>query len=978
MRRFNLMVMVLLTVLFFNSSSAWSDSRFLDLGDGTVLDTSNSIRWLKNANCFGGQNWYTALSTASNLASGACSLTDASVAGDWHLPTLDELKSLVAAPDNYRYDTLNAAGFNGVRGDYYWSSTTATDPGYTDSALSMRMGTDSYVAGFNYSATLYVWPVRNAQLGYLAVSPASFDFGSVTATATSASQTFTISNLATASVSVSSLALTGGDSGIFTLDLGDGTGGTCGATPTIAAKGSCTVSATFAPTSAGPRSTTLRITSNAANPTRDVVMRGNTLDPNVSWWKADGNANDSVGSNPGTLSGVGYGTGKVGQAFSFDGSASQYVSIPTSPSLNIFGTHTIAFWVKLNALPAAGKIYQVVSKWTNGAEYKVVNINANGTVAYFLFGTSAGSGVTSAAALQTGVWNHVVATYDGVNMKIYINGGQDASMPANNDVGDGLGTLYLGYNPETAFVGNEAYFDGLLDEVGWYDRTLSPVEVGLLADMPPDPFTFGARTGMPLNTTIVSDPVTITGIGHPTAISITGGEYSVSTDGGGTWSNWTNADGTFAVNNQVKVRQTSSSNNAALTTATLTIGSGTGSFNVTTAAAGDPDAIGLTAWWKGENNGYDTVGGNHGTLNGGVTYAAGRVGQAFSFDGSAQSVSIPTSSSLNIYGNHSVAFWVKFAANPPSGRSYYLVNKWTDQYEDKLVGIDESGKVVYFLFGTSGSGVTSAKALAPGVWNHVVATYDGGNMKIYINGVLDASAAASGDVADNSGGLYLGYNPARADQNSETPFNGRLDEIKWYNRTLSAEEITAMLPSYPLTVSVSGTGSGTVTSDTDNPGIGCPGACQASFAGGAVTLSQHPSALSFFGGWSGACSTDPCIVTMDAAKTVTATFNLAPVAKNITKALSYSSLATALAEAAAGDEIDMLDTQLDGAVTLTSGITLSGGWNATYQGLSGAPTTLNGDLTVQNGGSTAGSLDVKGKLVIQSGSLQANGVTVRP
>ena len=185
----------------------------------------------------------------------------------------------------------------------------------------------------------------------------------------------------------------------------------------------------------------------------------------VSWWRGEGNATDTQGVNNGTLNGgVTFVTGKVGQAFSFDGSTAQYVSIPSSASLNIFGTHTVAFWVKPNALPTSGKNYQLVSKWTNGYEHKQVSINANGTVSYFLYGTTAGSGVTSTTALTPGVWCHVAATYDGANMKIYINGVQDASTAANGDVGDGSGTLYLGYNPDTAaFAGGEAYFNGQLD-----------------------------------------------------------------------------------------------------------------------------------------------------------------------------------------------------------------------------------------------------------------------------------------------------------------------------------------------------------------------------------------------------------------------------------------------------------------------------------------------------------------------------------
>ncbi|WP_158508932.1 InlB B-repeat-containing protein [Gemmatirosa kalamazoonensis] len=78
----------------------------------------------------------------------------------------------------------------------------------------------------------------------------------------------------------------------------------------------------------------------------------------------------------------------------------------------------------------------------------------------------------------------------------------------------------------------------------------------------------------------------------------------------------------------------------------------------------------------------------------------------------------------------------------------------------------------------------------------------------------------------------------------------------------------------PLTLDVSfaGTGSGAVGSSPS--GIDCPGACTASFAPAtSVTLTATPGSGSTFTGWSGACSgTGACVVTMDAAKSVTATF----------------------------------------------------------------------------------------------------------
>ncbi|HET7456053.1 MAG TPA: MBG domain-containing protein [Gemmatimonadaceae bacterium] len=78
---------------------------------------------------------------------------------------------------------------------------------------------------------------------------------------------------------------------------------------------------------------------------------------------------------------------------------------------------------------------------------------------------------------------------------------------------------------------------------------------------------------------------------------------------------------------------------------------------------------------------------------------------------------------------------------------------------------------------------------------------------------------------------------------------------------------------FALTVSTSGTGTGAVTSSP--AGINCGTTCLANFpAGSSVTLTESPSAGSFFGGWSGACSgtATTCSVTMDAAKSVAATF----------------------------------------------------------------------------------------------------------
>jgi hypothetical protein len=100
------------------------------------------------------------------------------------------------------------------------------------------------------------------------------------------------------------------------------------------------------------------------------------------------------------------------------------------------------------------------------------------------------------------------------------------------------------------------------------------------------------------------------------------------------------------------------------------------------------------------------------------------------------------------------------------------------------------------------------------------------------------------------------------------------------------------LPSYGLTVTKGGTGSGTVTSNTG--GINCGSTCSASFTSGtSVTLTAAAASGSTFTGWSGACTgTGSCVVSLTAATSVTATFALPTYAFTVTKAGTGSGTVT--------------------------------------------------------------------------------------
>jgi hypothetical protein len=135
---------------------AWPDPRFTGNGDGTVTDNLTGLIWLENANCFGTRTWEQALLDANTLNSGECGLADGSSEGDWRLPNVRELYSLV---DYGHYLPVLPSGhpFTGVESWYYWSSTASA--GYESYAWTVVLAYGS-VIGVPESNTHHVWPVR--------------------------------------------------------------------------------------------------------------------------------------------------------------------------------------------------------------------------------------------------------------------------------------------------------------------------------------------------------------------------------------------------------------------------------------------------------------------------------------------------------------------------------------------------------------------------------------------------------------------------------------------------------------------------------------------------------------------------------------------------------------------------------------------------------------------------------------------------
>ncbi len=152
----------------------WPVPRFINNGDGTVTDKLTGLIWLKDANCAGMKTWPEALNFVAELsAGGGCGLTDTSGTGEWRLPNINELHSIIS----YKYldpALSNSAGtaqwkddpsdpdpaFTHVQSNYYWSSTTfATNP---DKVWYLDLKNGMSGIGDN-TISYYVWPVRDPQ-----------------------------------------------------------------------------------------------------------------------------------------------------------------------------------------------------------------------------------------------------------------------------------------------------------------------------------------------------------------------------------------------------------------------------------------------------------------------------------------------------------------------------------------------------------------------------------------------------------------------------------------------------------------------------------------------------------------------------------------------------------------------------------------------------------------------------------------------
>ena len=177
---------------------------------------------------------------------------------------------------------------------------------------------------------------------------------------------------------------------------------------------------------------------------------------------------------------------------------------------------------------------------------------------------------------------------------------------------------------------------------------------------------------------------------------------------------------------------------------------------------------------------------NHGTLTGmtmNAAYVASYGRYALDCAGTYDFVSVSHAQSL-VVSRLTLAAWLYVDTN--TGNDAYLGKTTSASWNDGF-GMDtysSTGKLNFWVNGYNTGNARDANTIQLEKWFHVVGTYNGAAVKIYIDGVEAGSRAYSTAISNSSQVLTLG-------QMTSSPFNfdGKMDDVRMYDRALIANEI---------------------------------------------------------------------------------------------------------------------------------------------------------------------------------------------
>jgi len=316
--------------------------------------------------------------------------------------------------------------------------------------------------------------------------------------------------------------------------------------------------------------------------------------------------------------------------------------------------------------------------------------------------------------------------------------------------------------------------------------------------------------------------------------------------------------------------------------------------------------------------------GNNGTLSGPTWTTAGRNGGALTFDGVNDMVTVLDAPNLDLTTGLTLQAWVYPTVN--TGTRDVLIKEGTgvdiyNLYHRNWRGLPEGNVMV------GGTNRTAEGAALPvNTWSHLATTYDGSVLRFFVNGSQVAATNIAGSIATSTGALRIGGNSLWTEF-----FQGRIDDVRVYNRALTAPEVQADM-NIPVSAPLSGMQSLRAMAEPESSGDALAStSAMTSTASFAATTAEVPVAQGYLAAADGTYSgwlSGPDAQTLGLAnltltqKTLTLSFNLGKSAHSYRGTLSNRGAIVNAAIPRAGSTPLILNLQLH--LTAKGGYRLSG------------------------------------------------------
>jgi len=497
-------------------------------------------------------------------------------------------------------------------------------------------------------------------------------------------------------------------------------------------------------------------------------------------------------------------------------------------------------------IPTAGLIEYSYSFWIKTTDTKAIPITWASEMRFCRIGYvankincpadggSVGS-ATSTTSINNGNWHYVVISSNATAQQLYINGLNEAN--ATETLGTTSGVVRLGQ--AVAAINNLYDFNGSLDEVMIFNTSLTATEVLAIYNNQSARFLASGTQEIfnqsYMNITSGYNRVNVTtyiennlgssinlSVGYyDTSWSYTAPQvvssgavqtFTISSTSTNLTLNYTFYAGnstapfyspiikeniTFEAWNEVtgdttppNINFTSPTPSNASTQAATAIfvnvsanDSSTGNSNISTFIDFDNS---LLAWWRmddvnGSGDVVDYLGINNGTKKGTCSQvSAGYLGKGFQFNNSGN---VTTAAAVMPVGSNKISYggWIK----------WYSIGNNGDGGDIPIHQSDAGWTVGHYILGSANTVVcgdsvvnTDAYSISPNVWYHIFCVHNSTNMTLYVNGIarsLIGSTTTAANIAFQIGSHYGTYQ-----------FNGSIDDVMVFNRTLSDSEIAGL------------------------------------------------------------------------------------------------------------------------------------------------------------------------------------------